>query len=204
MRCSASRATLSACLFAAFAALSFTHAAEAAPVQFGSSYYEYVPSEGVTWSNANAAASSTTFMGTQGHLATVTSAGENGFLQNLAEHLPFPQGAWLGGAVNAAGEAGWVVGPEAGQMLSFNNFGSGQPNGGPGNIYMNIGTMFAGIATGQWGADAGGVIASIGGYFVEYNTSPVPLPAALPLMLSGLLGLGAIGWRRKKMAALAD
>jgi hypothetical protein len=34
-------------------------------------------------------------------------------------------------------------------------------------------------------------------------TSATPLPAALPLFASGLGGLGFIGWRRKKKAALA-
>jgi len=204
MRCSASRATLAAGLLAAFASVFFTQVAEAAPVQFGSSYYEYVLDEAVTWSDANAAASGATFMGIQGHLATVTSAGENDFLKDLAQDFTFPQGAWLGGAVNAAGDSSWVVGPEAGQMLSFNNFGSGQPNGGPANIYMNIGTLFDGIGHGQWGANAGPVFASIAGYFVEYSVAPVPVPAALPLMLSGLLGLGFVGWRRKKTATLAD
>jgi hypothetical protein len=32
-------------------------------------------------------------------------------------------------------------------------------------------------------------------------TSPVPLPATLPLFASGLAGLGLLGWRRKKAAA---
>jgi hypothetical protein len=31
--------------------------------------------------------------------------------------------------------------------------------------------------------------------------SPVPLPAALPLFATGLVGLGLLGWRRKKKAA---
>jgi len=30
---------------------------------------------------------------------------------------------------------------------------------------------------------------------------PVPLPAALPLFATGLVGLGLLGWRRKKKAA---
>ena len=32
------------------------------------------------------------------------------------------------------------------------------------------------------------------------EVSPVPVPAALPLLLSGLLGLGAMGWRKRKTA----
>jgi hypothetical protein len=71
---------------------------------------------------------------------------------------------------------------------------------------MNIGTAIAGILTGQWGDAAGGLSggssgggSSSIGYFVEYQVGTVPLPAALPLMLTGLAGFGFLGWRRKRM-----
>jgi hypothetical protein len=35
----------------------------------------------------------------------------------------------------------------------------------------------------------------------EFDLSPVPLPAALPLFASGLGALGLLGWRRKRKAA---
>jgi hypothetical protein len=35
------------------------------------------------------------------------------------------------------------------------------------------------------------------------TTSNVPLPAALPLFATGLVGLGLLGWRRKKKALAA-
>ena len=35
---------------------------------------------------------------------------------------------------------------------------------------------------------------------IDVVVSAVPVPAALPLLLSGLIGLGAIGWRRRKAA----
>ena len=37
--------------------------------------------------------------------------------------------------------------------------------------------------------------------FNVQETSPVPLPTALPLLLSGLGGLGFMGWRRKRAKA---
>jgi hypothetical protein len=37
-------------------------------------------------------------------------------------------------------------------------------------------------------------------YNYYYGVSDVPLPAALPLFASGLVGLGLLGWRRKKAA----
>lgn len=36
-----------------------------------------------------------------------------------------------------------------------------------------------------------------------WRVSPVPVPAALPLLASGLCALGFIGWRRKRRAAAA-
>jgi len=184
------------------AALSpFSRAAEAAPVQFGSSFYEYIPDEATSWNEASAAASASTFMGAQGHLATVTSSGENDFVLGLITPLATPQGAWLGGAVDASQQASWAVGPEAGQLFTFSNFGGAEPNSGPSNVYMNIGSVIAGVLTGQWADAAGGLSGpgnQIAGYFVEYQVGAVPLPAALPLLLTGLAGFGVLGWRRKR------
>jgi len=33
---------------------------------------------------------------------------------------------------------------------------------------------------------------------LEFIVAPVPLPAALPLFLSALAGLGLMGWRRRQ------
>ena len=73
MQRTASRAMLVAGLLAAATILPLA-GAEAAPIQFGNSYYEFVPDESITWSEASAAASGSTFMGVNGHLATVTSS----------------------------------------------------------------------------------------------------------------------------------
>jgi hypothetical protein len=200
MRRIASRAMLAAGLLAAVAILPLEHA-QAAPVQFGDSYYEYVTHEAISWADANTAASSSTFMGVNGHLATVTSSAENDFLVNLAPTYFVRQVAWLGGAVDAANTARWAVGPEAGQLFSFENFVAGQPNDGPSNVWMNVPTSFAGVAIGAWGDAAGGISGAgneVIGYFVEYQVGTVPLPAALPLMLTGLAGFGFVGWRRKR------
>ena len=44
----------------------------------------------------------------------------------------------------------------------------------------------------------GFVIASIE---LEGDISAVPVPAALPLFVSALAGMGFLGWRRKRIAA---
>jgi hypothetical protein len=193
MRRIAFRAMLPAGLFLAAALIPFGGAI-AAPVQFGSSYYEYVPDEAISWSEASAAASASTFMGANGHLATVTSSAENDFLVDLGPVFSTAQGAWLGGAVDASQTGRWAVGPEAGQLFTFSNFAGGEPNEGPSNVYVYLSTALPGL----W-ADAGaGVAGEIAGYFVEYQVGAVPLPAALPLMLTGLVGFGFLGWRRKR------
>ena len=206
MRSSASRGVLAIALLAGAGILSLATTAEAVPIQYGSSYYEYVTHEAVSWNDASTAASASTFMGVNGHLATVTSAAENDFLLGLAPTPAFAEAVWLGGAVDAGGTARWAVGPETGQLFTFNNFGGVEPDDGPSNVYMNIGPTIAGIVTGQWGdataglsgGSSGGGSSSIG-YFVEYQVGTVPLPAALPLMLTGLAGFGFLGWRRKRM-----
>jgi hypothetical protein len=192
MRCTVSRAMLAAGLLAAATILPLA-AANAAPVQFGDSFYEYVPDESISWADASAAASAKSFMGVSGHLATVTSSAENDFLVDLGPVFSTAQGAWLGGEVDATQTGRWAVGPEAGQLFTFSNFAAGEPDEGPSNIFVYLSTTLAG----QW-ADAAGLSGAIAGYFVEYQTGTVPLPAALPLMLTGFAGFGFLGWRRKR------
>ena len=74
-------------------------------------YYELVlpadPSENYSWTQANAAASSMTDNGSQGYLATVTSAAENAFLASQFQsryRLADPLGSvWLTIAASATG-----------------------------------------------------------------------------------------------------
>lgn len=66
------------------------------------------------------------------------------------------------------------------------------------NIVLSDGGHF------QWGNDWNVGIDNLA-YSVrpdsQVGPSPVPLPAGLPLLVSGLGALGAIGWRRKQKAA---
>ena len=60
----------------------------ASPVQYGLNFYEFTSASGITWSNAEAAAEGLSYNGVNGHLATVTSAGENIFLASLISSPP--------------------------------------------------------------------------------------------------------------------
>jgi hypothetical protein len=190
--------------------LTLSGPAGAAPMPFGGNYYDYVAALDISWADAEAAAEAATYHGVQGHLATITSGSENTFVLGLAPVFGSFAGAWLGGEVTGSGTGTWVVGPEAGQDFSvggtailgaYANWGGIEPNNAPSKVYMNIGTSFAGIGTGNW-ADASGGVSSGGdpikGYFIEYETSAVPLPAALPLFATGLGLIGIFGRRRRR------
>jgi hypothetical protein len=66
---------------------------------------------------------------------------------------------------------------------------------------MNIGSLYAGISSGQW-ADAAGGVASAGdpvqGYIVEFSV--VPEPSTWAMLLIGFAGLGVAAYRRAKTA----
>jgi hypothetical protein len=82
----------------------------------------------ITWHDAKAAALS---MG--GYLATITSQAEEIFLQSTSAFAGAVKGegirAWIGLTdSNIEGEFSWVTGPEAGQLLSYADWMSGEPN----------------------------------------------------------------------------
>ncbi len=156
-------------------------------------YYDLIPGA-YTWTNARAAAQAQTYLGLQGHLATITSSVENAFVNGLGD----VQALWLGGyqlpgSQEPAGGWVWITG----EAWSYTNWEPGEPNnvngiedklqyhvyGGPGNRHWNDND------------DSGG---SIGppGYVVEFEAVPEP---------SVVIGLAfaavVVGTRRRKCEA---
>ena len=171
--------------------------AQAAPVQWtagsggNDNWYEVIfGTSSLTWSSANALATSSTYLGATGYLASVTSAAEDAFLNTLN---PNNVRAWLGGT-DAAVEGVWEW--TSGEAFTYTNWAGGEPNNLYNEDYLTgwwTGTNWNDLPDGTW---RGYVTA----YVVEYQVAVVPLPAGMPLILGALGLLGLVGRRRAKKA----
>lgn len=85
-------------------------------------YVATAPGAGYSWDEANAAATSSTYGGVSGYLATVTDQQENDFIRQRIN-----QNGWIGASdIGTEGEWKWVTGPESGttfwQSSNINGF----------------------------------------------------------------------------------
>ncbi|MEO1109896.1 MAG: lectin-like protein [Pseudomonadota bacterium] len=206
-------------LLAATASLAMTASAAAAPVQWSSGagannhWYEFVAlgsgDPSLTPSQADALAGSSSFMGLGGYLATITSAAEQSFLNSVWPGAGSVSGQFnnysffLIGATdrNTEGSFEWLGGPESGNPLTYTNWSAGEPNNfEPNNGEDYVVAWWQDSLSGNWNDVPGD--SNIRGYLVEYSVTPVPIPAALPLLVGGLGLLGFVA-RRKRGATRA-
>lgn len=183
-------------------------AAHAAPVYYGGMFYDIVATNFTTRAAAVAGAAATSHQGETGSLASVQSRGLNDF---LVANLFNQSGAGFNGASTAVwldgntvtGAAGSAVRTSAGATYGFTNFHSGEPNNGAGSqvfiVTSTTGGPF-GYTQGNWFDNTVNSTAGINNAYalVQYNTSIVPVPASMPLVLTGLGALAFFARRKAK------
>jgi hypothetical protein len=145
--------------------------------------YEFVPSTGLNWHQARAAAAGRSFAGVPGELATVTSDAEKEFLRT---EVGDPVG-WIGAYQDLAapdysepaGGWRWVTG----EPWGYANWIAGMPDN-----FRNARQDFIRSGTLSEWDDIENDPVTVNGYFVEYAAVPEPATAAVAaLCLAGLL-----------------
>ena len=108
-------------------------------------YYLYVPSIGITWTSARTAADASTYYGLKGYLATILSSDEAKLIGEQASGT-----GWIGGSdQETEGIWKWVTGPEAGTVMSYTFWNTGEPNQQGDEDYAHITQPGVGIR-GSW------------------------------------------------------
>lgn len=149
-------------------------------------FYEFIPAQSITWSDAKLAAEGLTYYGRSGYLATLTSQEEADFAGKQASGA-----GWIGGSdEESEGIWKWVTGPEAntpnavfwngqvnGASLNFAFWNNNEPNNSGDEDYAHITDPSIGIR-GAWNDlpnDGGTGLYIAKGYVVEYGKPGDPL-----------------------------
>ena len=167
----------------------------AAPVQWSGNghYYEVINQAATTpvytWFDAKTDSENSNYNGMTGYLATITSQEEQNFIESDLLSTVGHWAAWLGGYQpdgDTDPNAAWVW--VTGEEWDYTNWSDYEPNGGIEENYLNITK-----SDGTWNDYKDNNGGSSVSYIVEY--APVPIPAAVYLLGSGLITL--LGLRRK-------
>jgi len=182
----------------------------AVPVSYGGHYYDVISAPGITWADARVAALSSSYLGLEGHLVTITSAGENLAVGGLIATAGLGE-AWAGGYQDPLTETdpqtGWTWVNGEGTFPGFNggstyaNWNLGEPNDfyGPGSeqyLGLNLG--------GTGGFNDEGNLGLITGYVIEYDPNTivdvsVPDGGSTGALLAGAVALlGTVSRRLRK------
>lgn len=171
--------------FVACIAVGLLGAAQAAPIEYNGHYYDIVNIGGLTWDQAKTAAEALSYLGTDGHLATLTTQAEYDAVKGLMDYDAWSV-AWIGASDSGSGFT-WVNGEGAVNLGAWGAWYTGEPQAG--DYGMNLkGPAYDSYA---FGAEPLGDT-SLGQLMVEYDVVPEPTGLALLTM-----GCAAVLMRRR-------
>lgn len=178
------------CLWTIVGALVSVGGLQATPIQWaGNGHYYEVRDAGsaISWTEAKGTAETLSWVGLQGHLASITSEAENVFIRDLLPSQPFTFPAvWIGGyqpAGSAEPDGGWCW--VTNEPWAYSNWSANEPNdSSPGEGFLEI-YAHQGDWWGMWNDNQDSSSYNNTKYVVEYE-GEIPEPSTIVLL--GLAG----------------
>ena len=168
---------------------------QATPIQFTDNGHWYeVVNTSTNWTTANSTAQNSIFNGINGHLATITTAKENDFILGLLGNSSWFIGGFQNpGTSEPLSDWQWVTG----ETWDYSNWNNNEPNNAGEEDYLEIHGQLSSYPEfyGKWNDLSN---SDIRGYIAEYDTVPIPGPATIFLLGSGLIGLAGAKKKFKK------
>jgi PEP-CTERM motif len=169
----------------------------AAPIQFsGNGHYYELAAPANSWNLAASNAAASTFLGSSGHLVTMSDPGEwnfvvSNFFDNASTRYYLGMHLKSGGSLTVSADYEWIDG----SLMTESRWGPGQPDGTFSDA-VSVTAYFSGNLDWEWDNSNASSFGPFG-YVIEYdNPVLVPEPATMAMFTIGLAGITAIRRRR--------